>query len=144
MCPVQHLRAQSVSYLRTLCFPEVDFGCSIREATAIFVAVLPPLELFRDALSCTNDTISPYTYDLRDASGLRRSLVVGKGAPYSTGFLRFSTRPSNAHRKCSICGYEDVSKTPLSISCGPRCASFEENTSLKRERNMTMNWSSHQ
>lgn len=65
--------------------------------------------------------------------------IVGWAQTYSTGFFLFSTSASSAQSNCSTCGVGVESTTPLSISCGPKCDSLEGRTSLKRERNMTMN-----
>lgn len=62
-----------------------------------------------------------------------------KGYTYSGGFFLFSASPSIAHSKWDTSGLGVVSTTPRSISCGPRLESLAGMTSLKRERNITMN-----
>lgn len=63
-----------------------------------------------------------------------------RSGTHSTGFFRLRTIPRSAHSKLSTCGDTAGPSTPLSMSCGPRWASFGGKAELNRERNMTMNY----
>lgn len=59
---------------------------------------------------------------------------------YLTSCLRLSSSPSSAHRNCSTRSPGIVSTTSRSSSCGPKFARLFGSVSLKRARNITINW----